>query len=333
VRSAPPIRLGIAIFVAYLVCHWTFDGVVELFWGFPATEQPAWRSDLWWPDLVNAALIGFIPAALRFTRIGIERDLESLHPRMSGSDAELSALREEFTGPGGWSTRAASLSGISIGIGLTYLDPSISHAAERSLSDPLFLWALLRTSIFVWLVMHLINTDFRTTRLYFLLGRDHMIVDLLDDHSLAPLAQRGQRSVLTWALFSSLFSLFWLGDSAAQANVILLVLALMVATIAYFVPLQAVRKKILAAKQLELDRLRAEIRIESRSLNTESEEARDTSPRLANLVSYYQLIDAASEWPIDATNIVRLALYLVLGVGSWLGAAFVERLVDGILSG
>lgn len=194
------------------------------------------------------------------------------------------------------------------------------------------MWALLRSVTFIWLVTHLITTDFRTTRLYFLLGRDHLIVDLLDVHSLAPLAQRGQRCVLTWALLLSIFSLFWLG-TAAQFNIILVVLASTVATAAYFVPLQAVRKKILAAKQSELDRLRAEIRIESQSLNTESEPARDASPRLANLVSYYQLSDGAREWPIDATNLVRIGLYLVLGVGSWLGAAFVERMVDGILSG
>ena len=158
-------------------------------------------------------------------------------------------------------------------------------------------------------------------------------MDLLDVGSLAPLARRGQRSVLTWALFSSIFSLFWLGETAGQGNALLLSTALTLATAAYFVPLQAVRKKILAAKQLELDRLRAKIRIHSRSLNTDAEPGQDPSPRLANVVSYYQLIEATNEWPIDASNLVRLALYLVLGMGSWLGAAFVERLVDGLLSG
>ncbi len=77
-----PIGLGIAISVAYLVCHWVFDGVFDLVWGFADNEQPAWRSELWWADLVNAAMMGFVPAALRSARSGIERDLDRLQPRL-----------------------------------------------------------------------------------------------------------------------------------------------------------------------------------------------------------------------------------------------------------
>ncbi len=329
-RSAPPIGLGIAISGAYLVCHWVFDGVFDLVWGFPDNDQPAWRSELWWADLVNAAMMGFVPAALRFARSGIERDLDLLQPRLRCSGEEFTALREKITGPDGW--WVASCIGIPVGIALTYLDPRIAMAAEMSVSDPAFLWALLRMAIFVSLLVHLIATDFRTTRSYAMLSREGLTVDLLNIRSLAPLARRGQRSVLTWALFSSLFSLFWLGDTASPVNAYLLALILMLATAAYFVPLQSLRKKIIAAKQLELDGLLENIRIESQSLDANADPGRDSSPRLANLVSYYQLIDAASEWPIDATNLVRLALYLVLGMGSWLGAALVERLLDGILN-
>jgi len=330
-RTVSPIGLGIALSIAYLACHWAFDGVFDLVWGFPASEQPVWRSELWSSDLINAVLIGFIPAALRFARTGIGHDLDLLRPHLQCSDEEFIALGEEITGPGRWLSRGLSLSGIPMGIALPYLDPSIALAAERSPADPAFLWALLRSAVFVGLVTHLIVTDFRTTRSYALLGRDRLSVDLLDVGSLAPLARRGQRSVLTWALFSSIFSLFWLGDTAAQVNGVLLSLALTLATAAYFVPLQALRRKIITTKQLELDGLREKIRTERQSLNAEAEPGRASSPRLANLVSYYQLIDGASEWPIDATNLVRLALYLLLGVGSWLGAAFVERLLDELL--
>ena len=79
--------------------------------------------------------------------------------------------------------------------------------------------------------------------------------------------------------------------------------------------------------------MRAEIRSEREVTGAPAAPSADQSPRLANLVTYYQLVENTREWPIDATNLVRLALYLVLGLGSWLGGALVERVLDGLLGG
>jgi predicted MFS family arabinose efflux permease len=37
------------------------------------------------------------------------------------------------------------------------------------------------------------------------------------------------------------------------------------------------------------------------------------------------------EWPVDASTLTRFALYLAIPVGSWLGGALVERLVNALL--
>lgn len=50
-------------------------------------------------------------------------------------------------------------------------------------------------------------------------------------------------------------------------------------------------------------------------------------------VAYYQLIESAREWPIDAANVLRFIGYLLLGLGSWLGGAVVERILDTALQG
>jgi hypothetical protein len=332
-HSIPPIRLGIGIAVGYLISHSVFDGLFLLVCGFPDTAQPAWRHDFWLSDLINAALIGYLPAATRTARRGIVRDLDALRSHLRCTNAEFTRIRDEISGPGGPLSRAWSLSGIPIGIAIVCLEPSATMSAEASLSDPAFAWGLVRVATMLGLVSHLIVTDVRATRAFASLSRDLMIVDLLDVRSLAPVARRGQRSVLTWAVFSSIFSLFWLGDSAARGNVFLLVLALGLATAAYFVPLLGVRRTIRAAKHAELDRLRERIRSESKVTGAAPVPGAEQSPRLANLVTYYQLIESTREWPIDATNLVRLALYLLLGLGSWLGGAVVERVLDGLLSG
>ena len=332
-RTIPPVWLGIGLAVGYLASHWVFDGLFLLVWGFPDTAQPVWRNHRGWTDLVNATLIGYLPAALLIARRGIVRDLEALRSRLRCTDAEFTRISDDISGPGGPLARALSLSGVPIGIAVVYLDPFVAMSAEPSLSDPAFAWALVRTAIFVVLVTQLIVADVRATRCFAVLSQDLMIVDLLDVRSLAPIARRGQRSVLTWAVFSSIFSLFWLGDVAARANLPLLALVLGLATAAYFVPLFGIRKNIRAVKHAELDRLRHEIRSEHEVTGAAATPGAQQSPRLANLVTYYQLIESTREWPIDATNLVRLALYLALGLGSWLGGALVERLLDGLLGG
>jgi hypothetical protein len=87
-RSIKPVWLGFGLAAGYLVCHWVFDGLFLLFGAFPDTLQPAWRNDLWWTDLVNAAQIGFLPAALLIARRGIAHDLEALRSHLRCTNAE-----------------------------------------------------------------------------------------------------------------------------------------------------------------------------------------------------------------------------------------------------
>lgn len=133
-------------------------------------------------------------------------------------------------------------------------------------------------------------------------------------------------------IFSIIFSLFWLGENtAARQNPALIVTVLTMATAAFIVPLLGVHKNIQSAKRLELTRLRDEIRVERAGVIDELSDERPTSPRLANLIAYHQLIDRTREWPIDAANLLRFIMYLIIGLGSWLGGALVERLLDSTL--
>jgi hypothetical protein len=105
----------------------------------------------------------------------------------------------------------------------------------------------------------------------------------------------------------------------------------MMATGAFIVPLIGIHGNILAVKRLELDRLRDAIRIERATLTDKLPGGKSASPHLANLIAYYQLIERTREWPIDAINLLRFALYLLIGLGSWLGSAMAERVLDRTL--
>jgi hypothetical protein len=322
-----PYGLGLSIAIGLLLLRCAFDGIFLLTWGFPEDANPLWQSDLWWAEIVNAALMGFIPAVLIISRRGINRDLKLLAPVLPGG-ADISTAA---TGTAKRVGQVFKLSGFFAGIVIVYVDPSISMGGEQSLSNPAFLWPLLRTPVFTWLVFVLIDTDFNATRAYFHIGRHLIKVDLLDVQALSPFARRGLRSALTWVIFSMIFSLFWLGDAASEQNLFLLVTVLTMATAAFFLPLIGVHNNILAVKDLELARLRDKIRLERAGIHDKSRDGDLASPRLANLVAYYQLVDGAREWPIDAANLLKFFMYLLIGLGSWLGAAMVERLLDNTL--
>jgi len=223
------------------------------------------------------------------------------------------------------------LSGIVGGVWFVFIDPSMILGSDLSLSNPSFVWTVWRLPLFIWLTFVLIVTDLIATRSYLRVGRDLIEVDLLDVQSLIPFARRGLRSALTWVVYLIIFSLFWIGNAASEHNLMLFVPVLAMAIGAYIVPLVGVHSNIVSVKRATLDRLRDEIRIE-RATFTNTQAATD-SPKLANLIAYYQLIDGTREWPIDAANLLRFFMYLLIGLGSWLGGAFVELMLDRTLSG
>jgi len=321
-----PAWLGLSIAIAYLLLRCAFDGLFLASWGFPDGFQPLWRSDIWWAELVNAALLGYIPAVLVIARHGINNDLRQLKPWLPGGDAEATDIKAMATRPAQIAGWAFMLSGVVGGFALVYIDPSFSLHSEQSLTNPVFLWPLLRTPLFTWLICLLIVADLQATRSYYHMGRKLIKIDLLDLQGLTAFARRGLRSALIWVVFSMIFSLFWVGDdTASRQNLALLIILLSMAIGAFVTPLLGVHNNILSVKRAELARLLEEIRNEANSALPGEEH---TSPRLANLIAYYQLVDKAREWPIDVINLLRFFMYLLIGLGSWLGGAVVERMLD-----
>ncbi len=325
-----PYWLGLFIVVGYLLMRGVFDLIFLVIWGFPVGVYPLWQG-VWWPELVNATLLGYVPAALLIARRGIDRDLTQLRPWLPHSDATLADLRAIATGPAGLVGRALILSGLVVTILLVFIDPSLTPGTERSLTNPAFLWSLFRIPLMVWMISILIACDLNATRSYLHVGR-LIEVDLLDVQSLSPFARRGLRSALTWIVFSIIFSLFWVGDTS-EFNLALFIFMLTMAIGAYIAPLAGVHNNIVSVKRSALARSRDEIRIEREIFANKNIDATPESPRLANLIAYYQLIEATREWPIDAANLLRFFMYLLIGLGSWLGGAFVELLLDRTLSG
>jgi hypothetical protein len=96
-------------------------------------------------------------------------------------------------------------------------------------------------------------------------------------------------------------------------------------------PVLGIRRQIVIAKQKELRWCNDKIET-SRNLFKGHEAADlDGSPRLGDLITYKKYINDLSEWPFDVSTVLRLLLYSLIPLGSWLGGAMVERTVDAFL--
>ena len=115
-------------------------------------------------------------------------------------------------------------------------------------------------------------------------------------------------------------------DGARPALCVLSLGVILSLTAAFLViPVRGIARRIGVEKERELVRVRAAIRARRGAGDADPEA---TAERLAPLLAYEARIERVREWPFDGSTLLRLAAYLSIAVGSWLGGAVVERVVD-----
>jgi hypothetical protein len=153
-------------------------------------------------------------------------------------------------------------------------------------------------------------------------------IDLLDIAKLDGLGRIALRGALPWLITGTIVLLLLLGQKSSEYFVPLVVGLVASATIVFALPMLRVHRLIDGAKRNELAKLRrqtAEARLVFERGGPESDAI---APRFAALLAFETRIEAAREWPLDLSTMVRFALYLALPLGSWLGGAVVERVLD-----
>lgn len=93
-------------------------------------------------------------------------------------------------------------------------------------------------------------------------------------------------------------------------------------------PARKVRNLIRDVKREELARLKP-ILLQARN-DTLSNNA-SSQGRLSDLLAYKTQIESTSEWPFDSSTLLRFGLYLSIPIGTMIGGALVERVVDLVL--
>jgi len=294
-----------------------------------ALDTPQHLIDYAYVDVLMAVLFAYLLGALTYLRRSVVGDFAELRPMLRGGEDRIGAALRAAVCP---DRRLLFWAGLGMaalwGIGPAY-DSTFWADGMPPPTAPIFLYACIRQAAMGFLIGRVLVAEGVSVLAYSRLGAMQVEVDLLDPAPLRVFARRGLRSGFVWVLCSSLVSLFWLGPGAASTNAPTIVAIGVLVLVAFFGCVSGVRQSIRRAKHERLAVLRSEIRRESETLLAPGADGGDA--RLANLVALQGLVERVPEWPFDAPVLLRAALIALLGLGSWLGGALVERLLDRAL--
>jgi hypothetical protein len=330
-RSVPvsPIWVGLGIvvglLVVFLATSWAFGGIATV----RAGEAGLWEYREARLAILVALLAGYLPTARHYVAVGAEKNLGDLFPLLDSSFRDSGAVQPHI---GLLDARAARKAG-ALGVLLAPItallvdrDPSLYLQPEYYGAEQAFAWIV---GIWVcWSLGTFVYATLTYARRFSDLAGHVERIDLFDLQPLAPFTRQGLRSALLWLVLLSLVSLnavdlVWFFTIA--------VIALVVGTAALILPVRGIHLRLRQAKQAELGRVHAAIRGGPGALSGSPISGHGESLQLSDLLAYRSFLESVREWPFDAPSMVRFALYLALPLGSWLGGAFVERLLGAAL--
>lgn len=155
------------------------------------------------------------------------------------------------------------------------------------------------------------------------------ILNLLDAESNRSFTQHGVQSALLVVIMMSITAPIAVqpegGVVGAAVNSVLM---LFLALTALILPVRGIHQRIQTQKREELATIRQHIQRERDKLLAASGGVDD---RLVALLAMETRIERVEEWPFGAGSLYRVGFYLLLGLGSWVGAALVERVLERAL--
>lgn len=327
-----PLRLALAIAAALLALFLGIEAAFGRFAILLGEGRSEWDLEAqvnFRIAIVMILLAAYLPAAYAAGVRGARRTVRELRPFLrAGDDAvQLAASAGRFDRN---RLRRAGLIGIAFSVVIPFwTDRELAAwAIWKFAPEPIVQRFLL--PVVGWFAGRFFYSVWAEARRLSAIGRDHVRVDLLDLRSFAPLTSQGLRyALLVVGVISILAIYLYDSDKPGLISIVLTAsaVALAAAATALLLPVRGARQAIVAAKRHELDWCDAELRRARAAL-----ESGPAAPgAVSDLVAWRSTVQAVQEWPLDAPTLRRFVLYLAIPLGSWLGGAIVERIVDLVL--
>jgi hypothetical protein len=321
--------LALALFALLLALTWSSGDLGE----FLASEERWWEQRDARSVVLLTLVVAYLPLARRTVGRGGQANLAALRDALDWGPEGFDAALRRFPRASRRGAARAGAFGI-LCVPLTALlidrDPSLyfqpgywggAQFWEFGIGGALG-WALARLGYWITLDGRRFST----------LAAEAREIDLLDPSALAPFARQGLLAALPGLILLS-FLAFNLGDRGWLWAILVLGGTACVWTLAaVLLPMRGIHARIRRAKADELARVNAAIRGDASALAETAIAGRAHSGvGLADLIAYRRLVEEVPEWPLGRPLRARLVLYVALPLGSWLGGALVERLLDATL--
>jgi hypothetical protein len=270
--------------------------------------------------LVTAYTIG----AIVFVTRGARRDFAALRAFTATSGERWNSWERRFASRRG--SIAAAAIGACLGLGIDQLGEWLGGISDDPWAGLAFWSALLNALCFAslgllarWSVLEIMALR--------AIGR-RVRVSLLDRGALAPFVRAGLRNAVAWLLGSSLATTLLFDVNSPWIVGVVLAATMALGVAALLLPSAGINERLRAGKAHELAWVRGEIAAAREALGRG-----DASGRLPALLAWEARVADTSTWPFDPPTLARFALLLLVPLGSWLGGALVERVVDRLIGG
>jgi hypothetical protein len=277
------------------------------------------------------AMTAYLPVATLYVLRGARRTAEELRPLLRLEEAPVRAQLDVIGTQPVAGFRWAGWIGVFVALMIPLMVDLPRGEFTYALNQPPeTIWHRIATPIVGWWVGRLGYVILLESRRLSELAKGLRGIDLFDLEPLLPFARQGLTHTLLLIGFVSIFavmSLFEAGFGPAVGLVTLM--GLPAAAVGILLPVRGVHHIIRDEKQRRLaacrDRLRALQEDFGSQLHT-------PVPReLVDVLTLGSHLEEVREWPFDISVFARLALYLVIPLGSWAGAALVERMLNAFL--
>lgn len=278
--------------------------------------------------LTVIVLTGFMVGGYAYGRREIVRDVEDLGAVLRGSARQHAAFLREAASSDGLRSWIGGLVAVPIGL---LVVTSRSAGVPYLLSDEPWnhdvVWALGCNVLLFSILGRIAVGTFRHSELFARIEASLGPVDLLRPQLLAPFARRGLRIAFLWIGGSSIASIIFVNQRFSWLTGLVLAGTLLLGTVAFILPVRGLHLRIRTAKVAELERVRDAIDHVREALLGGAADT-TAAARMPGLLAYEHRVACVSEWPLGSPQIARFGLVIAIGLGSWLGGAVVDHLVE-----
>jgi len=263
--------------------------------------------------LVFSLLIATVLGIQRFSRVRERADFAAHAAILSGGAED--AKRATALTPDSARLVRATVIGVFVGGILCWTIVPVSPPVQ---TWPTYVWFCAVTVLISTLFARGVSLTRSAARGMREMIDGHLIVDLLRIDRLSVIGRSAARAALVWFVISAVVCLFFIGGRIDSFTVVLLIGCAAMGVWIFVATMETVRRKIRAAKAVELERVRREIEV--------ARTAPDNT--LQGLLTYEARIMAVHEWPFDQTTLMRVGASALILAVPWFGQAVAAFIVE-----